>query len=146
MEADKKSLDRSGVDFCIGYPDEVNDALRYPTIEAQVKSWRVPSPLNGPDWHYELSEKHFNALAGTGFVVPRFLFLLIVPRDVRDYAAADPHCLKLSHAGYWVSLMNRTRIASPSSQATVTVDVPKMNLLTVNALLGLIDPVLVRVP
>lgn len=127
--------DVAGIDYHIVGTDEVGDD--YPLAKVQVKSWSVASRDDGIAWHYRLSEKHFNALAGTP-AVPAFLFLVVVPSDRRDYARADPESLRLCRAGYWTSLAGRPRIANPSATRQVPVDVPQHNLLTVQSLTWLL--------
>jgi hypothetical protein len=128
--------DVAGIDFHIVAADEVGDD--YSIAKVQVKSW---SAANGDDiaWHFRLTEKHFNALAGTP-AVPAFLFLIVVPTDKREYASADPRQMSLSHAGYWASLAGRPRIANPSSTRHVPIVVPRRNLLTVASLTTLLRP------
>jgi hypothetical protein len=127
--------DVAGIDFHIVGTDEVDDD--YPLAKVQVKSWRAAHRDDGVAWHYRLSEKHFNALAGAPSV-PAFLFLIVVPPDRRDYASADPQALRLCHAGYWTSLAGQPRIANPSSTREVPVAVPQLNLLTVESLTWLL--------
>ncbi|MEV5410030.1 DUF4365 domain-containing protein [Thermopolyspora sp. NPDC052614] len=129
--------DCTGADFYLGLPREIDGD--FPRMEVQVKTWSVPRKRDGY-WRYrELTEKRFNALAGTRRI-PRYLFLVIVPPDVRDFAHADERALRLSHAAYWVSLEGERRITAPDCKRKVEVLVPESNLLTVDSLLKLFDP------
>jgi len=101
----------------------------------QVKSWSVPK-FDDQAWHYRLSETHFNALAGRP-AVAAYLFLVVVPRDARDYTRSDPDWLHLSQACYWASLAGRSRISNPRTDHYVPVPVPRQNLLSVEALTDL---------
>lgn len=67
--------------------------LRHPNIEVQVKSWskRIAVEQHGY-WKYHLRTRHYNELAGTDFMVPRFLVLVIVPDDWHEYANQDDIC------------------------------------------------------
>jgi hypothetical protein len=147
--------DCTGVDFDISAPVEVGGD--FPAMRVQVKTWATPKGDDN-DWIYpRLTEKRFNALAGGERRIPRFLFLVIVPGDVAEFAKIVPHDdasenmnggkkgLLLSHAAYWLSLADQDRIESPRCKGTVTVRVPKENLLTVNSLRALLDPALVGV-
>jgi hypothetical protein len=136
--AGKQDVDTTGVDFSITSPG-TSGTIRFPMIEAQVKTWRSP---RGSDeaWHYSMSVPRFNNLAGTDFAVPRFLFLILVPSDVDKYAEVDTTALRLFHCGYWVSLATSNPIA-PSFRQSTTVRVPKRNVLTVAALRNLVTPV-----
>jgi hypothetical protein len=136
--AGQKDVDVTGVDFSIELPGS-RGTTRYPKIEAQVKSWS--SPTGSVDmWHYEMRVDHFNDLAGGAFQVPRYLFLVVVPVNRADYADADVDVLRLRHCGYWVSLANHEPI-DPPKQRSVTVHVPKRNVLTVAALRALMSPI-----
>jgi hypothetical protein len=91
-------------------------------------------------WHYGMTVDHFNDLAGPGYHVPRYLFLIVVPADRAIYAEADVDMLRLRHSGYWVSLADRALI-DPAAQGSVTVHVHKRNLLTVAAMRALMSPI-----
>ncbi|MFC3439319.1 DUF4365 domain-containing protein [Nocardia seriolae] len=137
LQAAKPQPDCTGVDLDLTLPYERNDD--FPSIRLQVKSWRSPI-LRGDHWHYpELTEKHFDALAGKRRI-PRFLVLVIVPKSVEGYTLATPWGLTMAHAAYWVSLENEARITNPRTDKRKTVRVPFANLLTVHSLLKLLDP------
>ena len=136
--AGQQDIDHTGVDFSIDFPGTRGTA-RFPKIEAQVKSWSSPK---GDDlhWRYPMDVNHYNNLAGEGFSVPRYLFLIIVPADVLEFAEVDEQSLRLSHCGYWASLGDRL-IVDAAERRRVTVHVPKRNLLTVAGLQALMQPV-----
>lgn len=136
--AGQQDVDHTGVDFSIDFPGTRGTA-RFPKIEAQVKSWSIPK---GSDlhWHYPMDVKNYNDLAGEGFAVPRYLFLVIVPADVQQFADADETAMRLRYCGYWTSLRDQPLI-DPDAQQKVTVRVPKKNLLTVSGLRALLHPV-----
>jgi hypothetical protein len=119
------------VDFWISSTREVEQD--YPLIGVQVKSWSLPRASNG-FWSYRgLTEKQFNDLVGSKRRAPRFLFLVVVPADVRDYTYADDGMLQLRQAAYWVSLRDQQEYPSPSGERKVLVMVPQGNLLTVES-------------
>lgn len=135
--ASKEDLDMMGVDFTFGYPGS-RGTTRFPKIEAQVKSWSRATGSKDA-WHYPMKATHYNDLAGV-CSLPRYLFLVVVPSDVERFTEADDEALRLRHCGYWVSLADRSPI-DPGQQKTVTVQVPKRNVLTVPALRALVAPV-----
>ncbi|GIH20682.1 DUF4365 domain-containing protein [Rugosimonospora africana] len=139
--AGQQDVDHTGVDFSIDFPGARGTA-RFPKIEAQVKSWSSP---RGTDvhWHYPIDVDNYNNLAGAGFTVPRYLFLVIVPADVRQFAQVDETSMRLNHCGYWASLHDRP-LVDPAVQRSVTVHVPRRNLLTVSGLRALLHPVPVQ--
>jgi len=137
LVAGKQDIDVTGVDFSFDFPGS-RGTTRYPKIEAQVKSWS--SPAGSADmWHYGMTVDHFNDLAGPGYHVPRYLFLIVMPADRAIYAEADVEMLRLRHSSYWVSLADQAPLDA-AVQRSVTVRVPKRNLLTVAAMRALMSP------
>ncbi|MCG5216108.1 DUF4365 domain-containing protein [Streptosporangium soli] len=137
LQATPLMPDCTGVDFYLCLPREVDGD--FPRMEVQVKTWSTPKIKDGY-WQYGgLSEKRFNALAGERRM-PRYLFVVIVPPNVEQFAQADKDALQLSHAAYWVSLADRQRIDGPDCKKRVQVRVPESGLLTVKSLLDLFDP------
>lgn len=138
LVASKADLDMMGVDFTLSYPGS-RGTTRFPMIDVQVKSW---SQTMGTDdaWHYPMRVSHYNDLAGDGYSIPRYLFLVLVPGKVNQYTDADVDALRLYHSGYWASLADQAPI-DIRQQQSITVHVPKRNLLTVEALRGLIGAI-----
>jgi hypothetical protein len=131
-------LDADGIDLGFRFPGRVNHVAS-PAIEAQVKTWSKPSGQAG-EWHFNgLNEVQFNKLAGDDYSVPRFLFLILVPSDARDYAALSTDGMLLRHLGYFVSLRAATPIEHPNNRRRRPVQVPKANVLTVATLRKLTD-------
>jgi len=133
----RPSLDIDGVDWLIGFPGQLG-IVRSPKIEVQVKSWSAPE---GDDsaWAYRMRLGHYNALAGGGFEIRRYLVLVIVPADVARYAICDHDAMRMSHAAYWTSLADRPVLSAAASDAkTVVVQVPRSNLLTPETLKALV--------
>lgn len=135
----RKNLDVDGVDFTIGYTGDLGP-IRHPEIQVQVKSWaRRGAVWRDGCWKYRLRAKHFNELAGPRFTLPRFLVLVVVPDDWTDYARVRHGVTELHHCAYWRSMLDDDPV-DLASQATVSVDVPEANLLTVNTLLAMMKP------
>jgi hypothetical protein len=130
----KAELDVTGEDFTISCKGVVA-GKRHPKIDVQIKSWSSPAGA-GTTWSYPMLVKHFNELAGTDYSLPRFLILVIVPKQRHQYALAKPSQLVLNHSAYWVSLHDYSRI-DPTTQTSVTVHVPKANLVTAQVLQSL---------
>lgn len=129
----RPDLDVTGEDFTLGYPGR-RGSLRHPKIEVQVKSWCQPGGTP-TTWRYRMRAEHFNELAGGQFYLRRYLFLIIVPADVEQYTHAADDALRLCHAGYWASFAHLPPIGDARS---ITVDVPRKNLLTAASLRSLL--------
>jgi hypothetical protein len=110
--------------------------VRSPRIEVQVKTWARAEEGN-EYWANRVDIKHFNALAGAGFMVPRFLVAVIAPTTVEQYVRVDHDAMILSHAAYWLSLADSEE-RPVDGTGSVLVRVPKRNLLTVNTLAALV--------
>jgi hypothetical protein len=139
--ASRPILDVDGVDWLIGSPGPLGTA-RSPKIEVQVKTRSHPTG-NEDSWGCRLSTGHFNALAGPGFDLRRFLIMVAVPDELSRLAVCDADCMRLHHAAYWVSLAGEEPFADgPDAPASVTVQVPRRNLLTPSSLRALVagDP------
>lgn len=137
LQASPLTPDCTGVDFDLTYPREVDGD--FPCMKVQVKSWSRPR-RQGEFWRYGgLTEKRFNALAGPRRV-PRYLFVVMVPENAADFARADADSLRLHHAAYWMSLEDHKRLDGPRCDRRVEVLIPEANLLTVDTLLDMFDP------
>jgi hypothetical protein len=134
-------LDVDGIDLSLRRPGRFS-GVSSPLIDVQVKSWSTPrrSP-NGENWKYDgLNQVQFNKLAGDDFLVPRFLFLIVVPKDAREYVQFTPGDMRLRHLGYFLSLRQESRVDRPIGDRRHPVEVPLGNVLTVHSLLRLIEP------
>lgn len=134
----KRSLDVDGVDIQIGFPGKVQ-TMRYPLIEAQVKSCCNPTYV-GESFSYSIPVKNYNDLTGTvGIELPtrRYLFLAHTPVTKSDYVITSEISNIFQYAVYWVDLMDHDPI-DPEQQASKSVHVPKSNLLTVDSLTSLV--------
>lgn len=135
--ASRPILDVDGVDWLVGSPGPLGTA-RSPKVEVQVKTWSQPVG-DSDSWRFRLSTRHFNALAGPGFDLRRYLIIVTVPDEVSRFAVCDADCMRLHHAAYWVSLADREPLADdPEAPATTTVRVPRRHLLTPSSLRALV--------
>jgi hypothetical protein len=132
-------LDRDGVDIGIRWPGQAG-AAAFPAIDAQVKSWSNPRQVGGALRFGGLDEVQFNQLAGQGFTVPRYLFLVVVPTDAGDYSEVYTDGMLLRYQGFYLSLRDETPIPEPSRNRHRTVEVPIGNVLTVRSLRTLLHP------
>jgi hypothetical protein len=137
----RADLDVTGEDFTIGFPGR-RGSLRHPKIEVQVKSWCHPGG-NTTMWRYRMRAEHYNELAGDLFYLPRYLFLVIVPADAEQYTSVANDAMRLHHAGYWASFADQPQVVQAR---TITVDVPRHNLLTAASLRNLLPTAFPTLP
>lgn len=129
----KDDLDVDGIDLGFRATGQYGRVFS-PTIEAQVKTWSAPSVSCGQLIYRGLTEWQFNKLAGPGFTVPRFLFIICVPVDYQRYAESMTEGVMLHHLGYFVSLSAEEPFVNPDRRRTKPVRVPTANVLTAAAL------------
>jgi Domain of unknown function (DUF4365) len=132
----KCDLDVDGIDLQLTLPDDVG-SVRSPRIEVQVKTASRLRPTNGVFAFDGLNGWQFNKLAGPGFMVPRYLFLVTVPPEASRYTDLNHHGLLLRHIGYWASLHSHETV--PESRKSVRVKVSTANVLTVPRLRDLVE-------
>jgi hypothetical protein len=135
LDALRADRDRVGVDWTLRYPAP-HGRRGFPLIDVQVKSWSDPRGT-GVAWRYPLEVKNYNWLAGPDYLVPRFLFLVVVPRRVADWTDIDADRFLLRHAAYWACFHDALPLPGRNRSSTYTVRVPRANLLDIRALHGL---------
>lgn len=137
-------LDRVGIDLGFRFPGQPG-GLTSPAIEVQVKTSSKPNMIADELLYDGLTEQQFNWLAGPDYTVPRYLFLLPVPIDHKEYARFEPGGMTLRHLAYYLSLEDEPPITDPSPSRRRKVRVPVGNVLTVRSLLRLFEPIPVGV-
>lgn len=66
--------------------------------------------------------------------MPRYLFVVTVPRDADKYADLFTKGMLLRNIGYFLSLHDREPLATPDRSRRIRVKIPVVNVLTVAAL------------
>ena len=103
---------------------------RRPKLDLQVKSTRA-GPLAAARLPYALKRKNYDGLSLPDLLAPRLLVLVIVPEDPAQWLSCSAEQLVLRHCAYWLSLAG----APPTdNERTVTNQVPRANLFTVESL------------
>ena len=88
-------------------------------IDVQVKSWSSPRRSAAAYNFNGLNEKQFNKLAGQ-FTVPRYLFLVVVPRSVAAYSEVLTDGMLLRYQAFYVSLGAKTQLKSRAGSGAVS--------------------------
>jgi hypothetical protein len=130
-------LDRAGVDIGMRFAGPVG-RIASPMIEAQVKTWSRPKRADGELLFRGLNERQYNQLAGPGFQVPRYLFVVLTPSDRNQYVECSTEGLLLRHLCFFRSLEDEAVIEDPSPSRHPTVRIPEGNVLTVRTLRRLV--------
>lgn len=108
---------------------------RRPKLDVQMKTW-TGDDESGEEMRYPLKRKNYNDLILTDVLSPRVLILVTLPRDISDWIVLSPQQLILRRCGYWVSLAGQP---TSDNDTSVTVSVPRVNVLTIEALQGLMQ-------
>ncbi|AYF77636.1 DUF4365 domain-containing protein [Nocardia yunnanensis] len=130
-------VDMDGVDLCLKLPGRTARGFS-PRIDVQVKtSVRL---VNRDGWvlFNGLKEPQFNRLAGPDFSVPRYLFVVSVPRQPVDYTDLYTSGLLLRYIGYYLSLADLKPVTEPDRRRTRSVRIPASNILTAATLRALV--------
>lgn len=130
-------VDLDGVDLCIKLPGRTPRGFS-PRIDVQVKTVSTLEVRKGLVNFDGLDHVQFGKLAGMEFVVPRYLFIVHVPRESAQYADLSTSGLLLRHIGYYVSLSDRRPLPSPDRNHRIRVKIPVSNILTVESLRSLV--------
>jgi hypothetical protein len=126
-------LDVDGVDLCVKFPGPTARCVS-PRIDVQVKTVSRPRRRDGVLMFEGLTVGQFNKLAGDDFLVPRYLFVVQVPKRAEEYVDLSSAGLLLRHLGYYISLRDRERVDPHEPHRRVPVPVPLANVLTVESL------------
>jgi hypothetical protein len=114
--------------------DSVDGMLRSatgarPRIEFQAKG-STQSLLKADHIAYPLSRKNYDELR-PATIIPRFLFVVLLPDDEMAWLSHSEDELALRHCGYWLSLRGFRQV---DNEQSVTVHLPRAQQLTVDQL------------
>jgi hypothetical protein len=129
LEVDNDSVDLSitGKGFSSG--------IRNPTIELQLKC-TSQSLISGQVLKFPLSKKNYDDLRSDELAAPRYLVVLVVPQDYKNWIKHQPDHMEMHNLCYWVSIQNYPE--SPNLKE-VTVDIPLSQRFTTESLLDLME-------
>jgi len=99
----------------------VNFIVRNPQIDFQLKCTEITFKDDGY-LHFPLKIKNYDDLRGTNQAHPKYLVVLCVPEDEKDWVEVKPEELILRYSAYWFSLKNEPSINNKNS---VTIRIPK---------------------
>ncbi|MEO5875995.1 MAG: DUF4365 domain-containing protein [Streptosporangiaceae bacterium] len=134
----KDDLDYDGIDLGFRYPGR-SGLMSSPAIEVQIKSWSSPRFGAGELLYDGLSEQQYNKLVDGPFTVPRYLFIIVVPKDSDSYAGFETEGMVLRQLGYFHGFEGEKAISQPDKRRRRRVRVPSGNVLTMRSLLALVQ-------
>lgn len=109
--------------------------IRNPQLEIQLKCTERDA---GCDEYlsYQLSIKNYNDLRADNLLCHRYLFILVVPKDTEIWLAHEIDHIKIKHCCYWFNLSN---LEPTSNDASVTIKIPRSNILPSSSMLSLME-------
>ncbi|WP_282268535.1 DUF4365 domain-containing protein [Stenotrophomonas sp. PS02298] len=123
-------VDDDSVDLRLKARGIVGGKIRNPQIEFQLKC-TFRDLVTGDSLAFPLGIKNYDDLRAEDLLSPRYLAVLVVPRDTGKWLDHSGDCMTLSHECYWMSLRGYPK--SPNT-TSVTVHVPLKNRLRTSTL------------
>jgi hypothetical protein len=133
----KPAVDDDSVDWGIAAKGGTG-RIRSPRLELQLKS-TSQEVLSEHEIRYPLKLKNYEDLRCDEFAIPRILVIVRLPDSLEDWIQQSEEALCLRYCSYWVSLRG---LPETSNTTTVTLSLPRVNLLTpatLQSLMGLIS-------
>lgn len=107
--------------------------IRNPQLEVQLKCTAIDDEKSDV-LKFALPIKNYNDLRGNDLLSPRYLFVLVVPKDCKDWLVHESRFAKLNHCCYWMSLND---LPDKGNSTSVTLDIPKTQIVNANSLSSL---------
>lgn len=130
-------VDMDGIDLCLKLPGRTPRGFS-PRIDVQVKTVSSVVTSRGVLPFDGLTRAQFDRLAGADAVVPRYLFVVHVPRRADQYADLGTAGLLLRHLGYYLPMSEYAPLRGDDPRARVRVRIPVSNVLTAARLRALV--------
>jgi hypothetical protein len=128
----KPDVDDDSVDLGIAARGRIGQMFS-PRLELQLKCTSA-AVLADEHLAFPLKRKNYDDLRVEETAVPRLLVVVRVPEEELAWLAQAEDEMILRHCGYWLALRGRPETTNETS---VTVHLPRNQLLTVNALQAL---------
>lgn len=104
-------------------------------LKVQLKATIAVPADHGSHFSYSLQKvSQYDDLRAAAYAVPRILVVLFLPQDRVSWLDVTEQSLALKRSAYWVSLVGAPSVNTKS----VTVHIPKANLLTPTSLQNLL--------
>lgn len=118
------AVDEESIDWTI------RDGVRS-QIDVQLKCTAQKRILKEDALMFPLKVKNYNELIDANTLCPRILVVVFVPEDASEWLYQDEERLAIRHCAYWISLQGNP---PSSNKHTVTVEIPRSRVFSVNAL------------
>ncbi len=129
-----RPLDLGGIDVTIT-GTSADEAQYSPQLDVQVKS-TSRDVVSDEFIRYPLKLKNYNELRKEKTIAPRILVIVLIPDNIDEWVHQSEAELCMRHCGYWMSLRGQPETQNTES---VTVNLPRQQLFTVNVLKNLMQ-------
>ena len=128
-------MDMEGIDVTIAALG-VQGTRRCPRIDLQVKCTSREDLVHDDCIKYPLEVAAYDNLRFDDPSIPYYLVVVLVPNNIDNWLEHSENELLLRHCGYWISLAGKPQTSNTTS---ITVQVPRENLFTPDALKGFME-------
>lgn len=118
-------VDNDSIDIGLGTKNNIRSRL-----EIQLKCTGKPVDMDKNVFPFDLPIKNYDDLRAKT-LVPRLLVVVLVPKDLREWAHQTEEELCLRHCGYWYSLSG---MPDKENKESVRVQIPRKNMFSVDFL------------
>lgn len=127
IKTDELRVDDDSIDLMLTGYNKTGIGRRSPIIQVQLKC-TAQDLRRGNVIKFNLDIKNYNDLRGHDVTLPRYLFVLEVPKDPKRWIThTKSNQMLLSHSCYWVSIAN---MPETTNKHSVTIDVPLTQKVT----------------
>ncbi|BAS56789.1 hypothetical protein LBWT_27140 [Leptolyngbya boryana IAM M-101] len=140
VQPKSRPMDSAGLDIIIEAPGAMTKGvLSFPKIEAQVKCTATKANITELFIKFPLEVKNYNKLRLTSHLVPQILIVVLVPEILENWIEiTEPESTVIRKCAYWLSLKGKEETLNDE---TITVSIPRSNLLTPESLTELMSKV-----
>lgn len=129
------AVDNDSVDLTLKGKGFKGGLLRNPQIELQLKCTSQDFVNNGVI-KFPLSVKNYNDLRGEDLTSPRYLAVLLVPRNSSEWVTVNDLGLSIYNNCYWASLRY---LPETNNSKKIIVDIPMSQRVTPDSLHTLLE-------
>ena len=112
--------------------------LARPKVDVQLKATTQQHLERGEYLSWQLDIEHYDSLRAAA-TLPHLLVVLLLPEDVEDSVEHTAEQLVVRRCGYWVNMTGME--AAPPEQKTQTVQLPKTQMFSPDALNEILEKV-----
>lgn len=139
VDVNRRAMDSAGLDLTIVVPGEL-EFKAFPRLNIQVKCTADIDIVSDESVSFPLPVRNYNILRSLNSASPLLLVVMLVPTDIEEWSEVSnlDTLTILRKCAYWISLKGMQETLNTS---TVTINIPRQNLLDPTALVQLMKKV-----